>query len=166
MVARDSTRRAVDRAGHRVRAGDSLAGGGLQSDAVGEGVHAGIAADEGVVARQDGLTVWAGAVVDSGVGCVGVAVGGRGGDCHIESSAGGSSDARSTDLLPYTTLFLSRDSTRRAVDRAGHRVRAGDGLAGGGLQSDAVREGMHAGIAADEGVVARQDGLTDRKSVV
>src|SRR5207244_11243112 len=67
---------------------------------------------------------------------------------------------RSTDRVVRRGGMVDRDSTRRAADRAGHRVRAGDGLAGGGLQSDTLREDMYAAMAADDGVGGRQHGLT------
>src|SRR5262249_57488703 len=75
---------------------------------------AGIAGDERVVARQDGLSVAAGEVNGAGVSDGGVAVGVQGRDGHAEgaacSAAGGRGQrevGRSSTRLPYPHLPTS-----------------------------------------------------------
>src|SRR5438876_845766 len=97
---------------------------------------------------------------DSGVARVGVAVGVEGGNGHIESTAGGGAADRGTEGVVSGGGMVDRDSTRCVVDGTSHRVRAGDSLAGGGLQSVAVRQRLRATLFPYTTLFRSQDGLT------
>src|SRR5207302_369498 len=77
-----------NRAGDRVGGGDGFAAGGFESDRVGEGVHPGIPAGEGVIARQHGLAVAASEIHGAGVGGGGVVVRVEGRDGDAKGAAG------------------------------------------------------------------------------
>src|SRR5205807_2637075 len=130
---------------------------GLKSDRVGEGVHAGVPAGEGVIGRQHRLAVAAGEVEGAGVGGGGVVVVVQGGDGDAERAARGAAGRGGGRVVRGRG---SADADRGvAADGTGDRIRCGDGLAAGRLEGDGVVKSVHARVAAGERVVAWQHGL-------
>src|SRR5207245_2067042 len=101
--------------------------------------------------------ITAGEVDDAGVGGGGVAV------SVLESGRAAGRDAgraagRGADRVMGGGSRADGNGGA-TVDGAGDGVGAGDRLAAAGLEGDAVREGVYAGVAADEGIIGRQAGL-------